>query len=209
MGRSRENTMNRLLQAASETIIFQGVSRIGILATSNRAGVDSALVYRYFGGWTGLIEALFRQMISKIDASRALTTELADERVNTVERRAEYVLLFYKELQTDPAFGVLLRWQINNPETELGRCLDRLVDESIQEVVRGDSIETGMFRLLLTGITYTTYTNSQNQTSREELTEQIIHRMFSQREPNTLSELVQDYIECTSETALLITVPEK
>jgi AcrR family transcriptional regulator len=60
-GRSRQKrrieTEQRLRDAVEELICERGVEALGVNAVAAQAGVDKALIYRYFGGLPGLVEA--------------------------------------------------------------------------------------------------------------------------------------------------------
>lgn len=55
--RNREDTAGRLLAAVGEVLARDGFAALGVNAVAKQAGVDKVLIYRYFGGLPGLIEA--------------------------------------------------------------------------------------------------------------------------------------------------------
>lgn len=58
MIRNRAATRERLLGAAEQLLIKKGFQSMGINAVAARAGIDKVLIYRYFGGFEGLLESL-------------------------------------------------------------------------------------------------------------------------------------------------------
>lgn len=56
--RDRPATERRMLDAAQSILVEQGSSGLGVNAVARAAGVDKQLIYRYFGGLEGLLEAL-------------------------------------------------------------------------------------------------------------------------------------------------------
>lgn len=55
--RRRIETEERLQRAIEELICENGVESLGVNAVAAKAGVDKALIYRYFGGLEGLVRA--------------------------------------------------------------------------------------------------------------------------------------------------------
>lgn len=56
-GRNREDTESRLLAAVGEVLAREGFAALGVNAVAKQAGVDKVLIYRYFGGLPGLVQA--------------------------------------------------------------------------------------------------------------------------------------------------------
>ncbi len=57
MGRSRENTESRLIDAVGRVLRTEGARALGVNRVAAEAGVDKVLIYRYFGGMEGLVDA--------------------------------------------------------------------------------------------------------------------------------------------------------
>lgn len=55
--RNSEATRARLVQAVGEIANEEGFGAIGVRSIARRAGADKALIYRYFGGMSGLLSA--------------------------------------------------------------------------------------------------------------------------------------------------------
>ena len=56
MPKDRQNTEQRLLQAAGEIVLEKGFSALGVNAVAQRAGVSKMLIYRYFDSFEGLLQ---------------------------------------------------------------------------------------------------------------------------------------------------------
>ena len=55
--RDREATARRIVEAAKVVLARDGAAAVGVNAIAREAGVDKQLIYRYFGGLDGLVEA--------------------------------------------------------------------------------------------------------------------------------------------------------
>ena len=55
--RDRAATEERLLNAVGEVLAREGFQAIGVGSVAREAGVDKVLIYRYFGGLPGLLQA--------------------------------------------------------------------------------------------------------------------------------------------------------
>ncbi|MEN0651569.1 MULTISPECIES: TetR/AcrR family transcriptional regulator [Hyphobacterium] len=60
--RNRSATEIRILDAARSILAESGAAGFGINAVARSAGVDKQLIYRYYGGLDGLLEALGRHL---------------------------------------------------------------------------------------------------------------------------------------------------
>ena len=57
MPRSRINTQRKILQAVEDLLLGPGFTELGINAIARVAGCDKVLIYRYFGGFDGLLQS--------------------------------------------------------------------------------------------------------------------------------------------------------
>ncbi len=74
--RNRSNTEQVILDAAKAVLAEEGFSKFGVNAIARRAGCDKQLIYRYYGGIDGLIDAigldladLFQSLLSEPEGS--------------------------------------------------------------------------------------------------------------------------------------------
>lgn len=117
--RNRAATMNRILRALAELIVLKSIDKVGINAVAAQAQVNKVLIYRYFGGWNGLLETFYQQILN---------------RIATASTPDQYIRFFHQELVTNPAWQQILIWQLVNQETEVGRRLMKIQEESFQKL---------------------------------------------------------------------------
>lgn len=174
--------MNLILQAAAEIIAQKGLDGAGINAIADRAGANKVLIYRYFGSWNGLIEALFELTLA--DVHEQADGQLSDTAVPAASVRFEvYIIQYYRALQTNQALICLLRWQMDNKSTDLARRLANLQQQAIQQITPNNDIEAGVIYLLLSGITHNVLMEgNQQDSSRSVPIEQVIHHVYARRE---------------------------
>lgn len=58
--RDAEATRGRILEAVGKLLVREGFGALGVNAVAREAGTDKVLIYRYFGGMEGLVEAWAR-----------------------------------------------------------------------------------------------------------------------------------------------------
>jgi AcrR family transcriptional regulator len=75
--RNRDETRQRILNAALETLAAEGFGVFGVNAVARRSGYDKKLIYRYFDGMEGLTEAMGNAVAEELTA--ALTEHLSPE----------------------------------------------------------------------------------------------------------------------------------
>ncbi|GAB3574929.1 TetR/AcrR family transcriptional regulator [Spirosoma luteolum] len=61
MKRDRKHTEHRLLEAVGEIIAAHGLDHVRINKVASWSGINKILIYRYFGGLDGLLEAYHRR----------------------------------------------------------------------------------------------------------------------------------------------------
>lgn len=113
--RDRDATERSLLAAAVRVLARDGFAALGPQVVAQEAGCDKKLVYRYFGGISGLIEALGAELALWLGgpAPAAATDAPYGE-------RAEALLLGYAaQLRTDPALLRILAWELAEPSPAL------------------------------------------------------------------------------------------
>lgn len=195
MPRNKQQTMNRLLVAASETIVAHGVGQINSTAVATQAGINKNLVYRYFRGWNGLLEALFAQLLSEVNL--VTDTRPATGRIDALVAQETYLFAFSQLISTNPAFWVLLRWQVDHSETVLAQSLTKLLNESMEEVAGSDAADVDMLRLLIAGVTCL----APVQSNVHESTKRVIRHLFGQlRSARQISEIMSVPNDTYSET---------
>lgn len=126
--RNRLATMERILRATGELMSDVGTAQSGINGVAQRAGVNKVLIYRYFGGWNGLVEAFvqrgfFLTIISERGIDAIPTPTSPTDRLRHWQHILRGILA---ELRTRPAARALLRWELANGQTELANRLASL-----------------------------------------------------------------------------------
>lgn len=61
-GRDRRGTEQAIIEAAKQVLAEEGFSAFGVNVIARRAGCDKQLIYRYFGGIEGLVEAIGKEL---------------------------------------------------------------------------------------------------------------------------------------------------
>lgn len=69
--RDRAATEARLVAAAFDALALHGFAGLGVNAVARAAGCDKALIYRYFGGLDGLLDAMGARVAADLAAALA------------------------------------------------------------------------------------------------------------------------------------------
>jgi AcrR family transcriptional regulator len=110
--RDKEATKLRLLAAVGALLASDGFGALGVNAVADEAGVDKVLIYRYFGGMTGLLRAFgqsgdFWPGISEVigdEPTELMDLPLADRWATGLKRYAE-------ALRRRPVTKEILAWE--------------------------------------------------------------------------------------------------
>lgn len=122
--RNRDETRAAILAAAQGLLADEGFSGFGVNALARRSGFDKQLIYRYFGGLDGLVDAL----------GEALTGWVAIHLASALERDpgpgygdlVEAVMLAYLEaLRGDSLMQKLVAWELSDPSPQVRRLSDQ------------------------------------------------------------------------------------
>ncbi|MFC5408674.1 TetR/AcrR family transcriptional regulator [Larkinella bovis] len=130
--RSRTQTKARILQAVGDVITERGANRIGINAVAEKAGVNKVLIYRYFGGWDGLMKEFLHQGSFLSDYNQAF---LATSPEGNHHNRVLYLVGLLRELKNRKAAQDMLKWEISNPGSQISQQLAASRNESLQKVI--------------------------------------------------------------------------
>jgi AcrR family transcriptional regulator len=110
--RDRQATSARILRAAAELLAEGGFQNFGINAVARRAGCDKQLIYRYFGGMDGLVEAIGADLAGWVEAKMpengggGFLLTYGD----LVER---LLVLFLDALRSDPLMKKIIAWEMS------------------------------------------------------------------------------------------------
>ena len=118
--RDREATGKALVEAARQTLAEGGFQEFGVNAVARRAGCDKQLIYRYFGGVDGLVDAIGAEIAD--DLRRGLQPLAALGRPGSYRELIERMLLgFLQTLRDDPLMQKIMAWEIASPSPRVQR----------------------------------------------------------------------------------------
>lgn len=128
--------MARILQAVGEVISERGVNRVGINAVAEKAGVNKVLIYRYFGGWEGLME----QFLNEGNFLTNYNNQFLEHNAETDQQfrnqtRVDYLIGLLRELKLRTPAQEMLKWEISNPGSGLNPELTHIRNASFQKVL--------------------------------------------------------------------------
>ncbi len=87
--RNRDDTRQRILDAALDILAQEGFGAFGVNAVARRSGSDKKLIYRYFDGMEGLTEAMGEAVADELTAALAAhVTPMPDNYAALIERLA-------------------------------------------------------------------------------------------------------------------------
>ncbi|EYD72144.1 putative transcriptional regulator protein, TetR family [Rubellimicrobium mesophilum DSM 19309] len=105
MTRDRQATTARLLDAAFATLAGEGFAGFGINAVARAAGCDKKLIYRYFDGLDGLLDAMGARVAEDLVA--ALAPALDPPAATYAEMIERLALALLAHQRSDPRFRLL------------------------------------------------------------------------------------------------------
>jgi len=110
--RNKEATKQKLLDALGAIIREQGFTEAGVNSVARRAGVDKVLIYRYFGGFDGLMGAYAAQFDFLAEVEQRLQTYTVNSREEGMKLGEEIILGQFKALNDHPELRELYRWEL-------------------------------------------------------------------------------------------------
>ncbi|QKZ14050.1 TetR/AcrR family transcriptional regulator [Spirosoma sp. KUDC1026] len=148
MQRDRAQTEKRLIEAVWQIITESGFDKIGINRIASRSGINKILIYRYFGGLDGLLQAYYQQTRSTIippinlDDFRHLSLE------QFFEKSCDYLIDMYRRFRHDVEAqeflkaGLLSATDTNPIPSEREQQLRQVLDElsAIVQIENGRAI---------------------------------------------------------------------
>ncbi|MGV3551857.1 TetR/AcrR family transcriptional regulator [Rhizobium sp.] len=115
--RDRGATSARILKAAIELLAEEGFQNFGVNAVARRAGCDKQLIYRYYGGMDGLVEAIGVDLARWLEEKMPL--EAGQGFMLTYGDLVEHMMmLFLRALRDDPLTRRIIAWEVseNSPQ---------------------------------------------------------------------------------------------
>jgi len=115
--RNRDATRARILKAATELLAENGFQNFGVNAVARRAGCDKQLIYRYYGGMDGLVDAIGGELAGWI--GEKMPVGGSSGFMLTYGDLVEHMmLLFMQVLRNDPLTRRIIAWEVsdNSPQ---------------------------------------------------------------------------------------------
>lgn len=102
MQRDRTQTEQRLLDAVEHIITNNGLDQVGINRVARQAGITKILIYRYFGGLDGLLEAYYKRYRAARTELNINTNDFHNQSITEVMNMlCEITLREYRKLRDD------------------------------------------------------------------------------------------------------------
>ena len=166
--RNRQMTMERILRAMGDVMAERGTEKAGINAVAERAGVNKVLIYRYFGGWNGLLEAYVQRGFFLSMFNEKFLDSVPNNLTPETRSKAwsEYTIQFMREFRSRKSSQELIRWEMSNGETELARRLADFRDQSYKTMVSklapyADFDPIAITSLMVAAVTHLVLTSNQ------------------------------------------------
>ena len=102
MPRSRDATKQRLLAAVRELFQRGGPDALGVNAIAVQAGVDKVLIYRYFGGISGLLEAYAQAPHHSATNPHPIAAEGSRQSADPARALARFLVAELQSARNDP-----------------------------------------------------------------------------------------------------------
>ncbi len=118
--RDRQATRRAILFAAKEVLAESGFQEFGVNAVARRAGCDKQLIYRYYGGLDGLVDAIGGELAFWVrDGLRPIAA--LGPPVSYGELIERLALGFLEALREDPLVQRIVAWEIAGPSPAVQR----------------------------------------------------------------------------------------
>lgn len=110
--RDRAQTEKAILKAAKTLLAEQGFQGFGINAVARQAGCDKQLIYRYYGGLDGLVEAIGTELGSWVKDK--IPEDTGGMFLLTYGDLMERLSLYYLDaLREDPLVCRIIAWEVS------------------------------------------------------------------------------------------------
>lgn len=118
--RDREGTRATIIEAAKQVLVDDGFSGFGVNAVARAAGCDKQLVYRYFGGIEGVVEAIGIDLADWVRASLEPLERLPPAK-SYAELMSRLAVGFMDALRKDALVQKLIAWEISDPSAHVAQ----------------------------------------------------------------------------------------
>ncbi len=134
--RDKEATKRRLIKAMETVIARDGFGKLGVNTVAREAETDKVLIYRYFGGLDGLIEAYTQDGDFWPSVEELISEPAAIYRARPAdEQMARVFRNLIRSLRKRPATLEILAWEMAE-QNKLTRHLDRVREALGREFTR-------------------------------------------------------------------------
>lgn len=118
--RNRAATEQAILDAAKRLLAQEGFQNFGINAVARGAGCDKQLIYRYYGGLNGLVEAI------GTDLGSWVTDRIPDDTggmflLTYGDLMERLSMLFLDALRADPLMRRIVAWEVSESSEQVRR----------------------------------------------------------------------------------------
>jgi AcrR family transcriptional regulator len=121
--RNRAATRDAILAAAKAQLADHGFAAFGVNAVARRALCDKQLVYRYFGGLDGLIDAIGDDLATWVSDRLSAGGDLPAS--DTYGQRLDQILQRYlAALRADPLMQRIIAWEASENAPHVRRLAD-------------------------------------------------------------------------------------
>ncbi|MDI7864395.1 TetR/AcrR family transcriptional regulator [Rhizobiaceae bacterium n13] len=121
--RDRSQTEKAILSAAKRLLAEEGFQGFGINAVAREAGFDKQLIYRYFGGLDGLVEAIGTELGSWV--KDRIPEDTGGMFLLTYGDLMERLALYYLEaLREDPLVCRIIAWEVSEKSEVVRRLAE-------------------------------------------------------------------------------------
>jgi len=121
-GRDRARTEAAIVAAARDVLAESGFQGFGVNAVARRAGCDKQLIYRYFGGLDGLVDAIGRELADWLEGSLAMADQDPPESYCALAERL--ILGFLDALRGNLLVQRIIAWELSDPSPLVARLTE-------------------------------------------------------------------------------------
>lgn len=158
---SRKESEERFLHTL-ETLLKEG-SDLGVNILAEKSGLNKVLIYRYFGGWDGLLEAYAKRINLWRSIREDLESGLEKRHWQSWQETTFWVFKTYRiRLVESPVYLRILKEEMKNPNPltrklevereEEGLNISHLIARFFPVLEKNDVLAAGAF--VMSGITY-------------------------------------------------------
>lgn len=118
-GRDRARTQAAIVAAARDVLAEAGFQGFGVNAVARAAGCDKQLIYRYFGGLEGLVDAIGADLATWLEDSLAAPAQAPPATYGELSERL--ILGFLEALRANVLVQKIAAWEIADPSPLVAR----------------------------------------------------------------------------------------